>query len=160
MPSQSGEAAPTPPNVTPPVDLNKPVSNPDLVAAISAFMRSRTRINIESLQRELNRAVYLLPTIMDDGAMEQSAPGQMTIRAGSKLKIPVVGDQEPYLPLFTDWEALRAWIQVPVSGMVVPADQAWDLAMSNYAGAAVNPGTLTLSLPRELLADLVKKIRS
>ncbi len=87
-----------------------------------------------------------------------SKAGQITIEKDSLLKIPACADRDgkDHLPLFTDWPAIQAWIDKPVSTLVMPASDAWSFILSqpHYAGAFINPADSRLQLSRELIQYL------
>ncbi len=145
--------------ITPPVDLDTPVTNPALLAAMNGLGAGTDQRAIDTLIRELNRAVYLVATLFDQANVKQGSPGQMTFEKGSLIKVLVVTDsnERPLLPLFTDWDAIRKWTSDPVSSMVMPANQAWDLALDQYQGIVINPGGPVLQLNRNQLEDLRRR---
>jgi hypothetical protein len=145
--------------VIPPVDLNKPVENPDVVAAISAAANSQSPLLFAALTCALRDANYLVP-IMQDGMITSPTgeEGQMTIHAGSHINVFTCAapDGGTLLPLFTDWDEIRRWLDVPVSTLVVPAKDAFALASGDdYAGAVVNPGGQAVELSKDLLGRLL-----
>lgn len=147
------------PTVIPPVDLNKPVENPNLLAALKEFETHHSEQAQQELFRQLANANFLVPFFADEMQTTPSqAPGQMVIEKGSLLKIPSCADRDgkDHLPLFTDWPAIQAWIEKPVSTLVMPSANAWSFILSqpHYAGAFVNPAGFRLQLNRELIQYL------
>lgn len=145
--------------MTPPVDLDTPVTNPALIAAMEGLGAGPRQAAIDTLLRELNRAVYLVATILDQAKITERSPGQVTFEKGSLIKVRFVTDSDdrPLLPLFTDWDAIRKWTSDPVSSLVMPANQAWDFALQQYQGVVINPGGPLLELNRDQLADLKRR---
>jgi hypothetical protein len=139
----------------PPVDLNKPVENPRLVAAMHAFSQSRTPATQEMLTQALRTAIFLVPILTDEMHSTPSDDnGQMTIQAGSRIKIITCFDDAGgnHLALFTDWPSIRNWTDMHVSTLVMPASEAFEFALSDqHAGAVVNPGDNALPLDKKLL---------
>ncbi len=145
--------------VVPPVDLNKPVENPDLLAALKEFEANQSEQFQQELFRQLASANFLVPFFPDEmQTTPGSQPGQMTIEKDSLLKIPACADRDgkDHLPLFTDWAAIQAWVDKPVSTLVMPASDAWSFVLSqpHYAGAFVNPAGSRLQLSRDLIQYL------
>lgn len=145
--------------IVPPVDLNKPVENPEVVAAINAAANSQSPLLYAALTCALRDANYLVP-IMQEGMIASPAgeEGQMIVHAGSRLNVFTCAapDGGTLLPLFTDWDEIRRWIDVPVSTLVVPAKDAFAMASRDeYAGAVVNPGGQAVELSKELLGRLL-----
>jgi hypothetical protein len=143
----------------PPVDLNKPVENPELSLAMMAFSRSRNAQTEQELTLRLRSAVFLVPIITDEmRTTPGSEPGSATIEQGSLIKMLscIDGTGAQHLPLFTDWPSIRAWTEQQVSTLVMPAADAWGFVLSqaHYAGAVVNPGERALPLSRPLIQYL------
>lgn len=146
-------------SVKPPVDLNRPVENPALSAALDGFVSNQCPETEQELFRQLRSAVFLVPMLTDE---MKTTPGPeagvVTIEKESILKILGCTDSSGanHLPLFTDWPAIQAWTDEKVSTLVMPAAEAWSFVLSqlNYAGAFVNPGSQRLQLSREFIQHL------
>ncbi|HEY3899917.1 MAG TPA: SseB family protein [Chthoniobacter sp.] len=149
---------PKPSEVKPPVDLNTPVENPAVVAAILSFAADRTPATQDALTRALRAANFLVPILTDEMHTTPSGEGKTTIQAGSRIKILTCSDAAGavHLPLFTDWPSIRRWTDQPVSTLVMTAKEAFEFGASdNHAGAVVNPGENALPLNKQLLAYLL-----
>ncbi len=145
--------------VIPPVDLNQPVENPALVAALTAFAAEQTEQTRRELFQQLSGANFLVPFFPDEMQTSPgSRPGQQIFEKDSRLKIPACADRagNDHLPLFTDWTAIRAWLDQPVSTLVMPAADAWAFILSqpHYAGAFINPGDARLQVSNDLIQYL------
>jgi hypothetical protein len=135
-----------------PIDVDRPVENPELSAALRDFVASRDARAEQELARQLRRAVFLVPILADEMQIGSGAePGSKVIEPGSRIKLIscVDGAGAQHMALFTDWTALRAWTDQQVSTLVIPAAEAWDTVLSReqYAGAVVNPGGGEHTLP-------------
>jgi hypothetical protein len=142
-----------------PVDLNKPIENPKLSAAIDEFAEDHNEKTEQELTRQLRSAMFLVPMLTDEMHTTAGADtGDVTIEKGSVIKMLSCIDDAgaEHLPLFTDWPAIRAWTDEPVSTLVMPARDAWDFVLSqdHYAGAVVNPGGSPLPVGRSLIERL------
>ncbi|MCK7576621.1 MAG: SseB family protein [Chromatiales bacterium] len=143
----------------PPVDLNKPVTNPTLTAALSKLAGNRTPENAASVRRELQKAIFLIPMLADElHTTPVTAEGKSIVLENSKLKIFMLTgkDGKSYLPLFTDWEEIQKWSNRSVNTLVMPASDAWSFAIANpkYEGIVVNPGGISLPLSRNAVQQL------
>jgi hypothetical protein len=141
-------------SVQPPVDLDKPVENPALSAALDGYVSNRCSESEQELFRQLRSAVFLVPMLADEMKMTPGVePGVGTIEKDSTIKIFACADGSgaEHLPLFTDWSAIQTWTDRKVSTLVMPALDAWSFVLSqpHYAGAFVNPGSQRLQLSRE-----------
>lgn len=147
--------------VRPPVDLNRPVENPELVKAIDALMTHDCEQTRHNLGLEVRKAVYLLPFLADEDfhASDPDSEGQTIIKKGSLMKILHVSDAQgdSHLALFTDWGQIGAWTKEAVNTLVLPAKDAWAFALNGpYAGVVINPGGNALPLSKEALVELLK----
>lgn len=143
-PPTSPEPASTPvapaASPTPPVDLDVPVSNPELLARLVECVRTGTW-DQPTMQAQRD-AVYVLAT-------QISGPGIVdgVMQAGTKITLfHVVDDQDrPAVAAFTDWDALRAVLgdDPSWSGMIETGEGVLALAGSaGYVGGVViNPGS-------------------
>ena len=127
------------------IDVNKPVENPKLKKAISDYYQLQNSQTESQLVKELNQAIYIVAIITDEmKTSEVDKDGKTTIQKGSLIKFLLVYDSEnnPLLPLFTDWDEIRKWTKEDVGGMVMPASDAWDFVEKDgqYKGVVINPG--------------------
>ena len=142
-----------------PVDVTKPVTNPELSAAMMRLSQSDCPETQEEVARQLQCATFLVPALMDEMQMAPGGePGRVTFQEGSVIKMLSCTDAAGavYLPLFTDWAAIRAWTDGDVATLVMPAVEAWDFVLSqaHYSGAVVNPGEAGLPLSRQQIEYL------
>lgn len=123
-----------PQDATPPVDVNKPVENPNLVEAMSHFDTARPVAAQPEVMRQLNAANYLIPIIRVHIPTTPKGPdGSAVVTQDTQIKIVQATDTsgKPCLPLFTDWRALRAWNNSDLSTFVMPAKTAWDFVLAH-----------------------------
>lgn len=142
-----------------PVDVNKPVENPKLVAAIDRLLSDSSNKAKDELLLELNRANFLAAIFTDE--MHTSEPdkdGKTVIEKDSLIKVLNTSDADgnTYLPLFTDWKEIKKYIDKPVNTLILPASDAWDwaLKMGDYHGIVINPGHNALPLNIEQIKYL------
>ena len=142
-----------------PANVNTPVTNPALAAALTANAQHDTPDTRREVTRELMQATFLV-VILTQEVQETpgEAPGQVTWQPGSHFSVLLAGDGQGgrMLPLFSDWEALRQWTDEPVSGLLMPAAEAWVFALvdDTYSGVVLNPATDCLTYRRPALAQL------
>jgi hypothetical protein len=145
----------------PPVDLNRPVQNPALVAALTTLEGARTPENAAKVRKQLQRAVFLVPILTDEfHTTKPSVSGQSTVLENSRLKVFLAPDSsgKSFVPLFTDWDEIKKWTKKEVNTWVMPAADAWAFVLSNaeFAGIVINPGGTSLPLSRGAVEQLSK----
>lgn len=142
----------------PPVDLDKPVENPRLVAALKRAADDDSDEAKDRLFREIQRANFLVAIYTDEMRFSPTpTPGHMIIQQGSRIKVlSLEAGGENYLPLFTDWAAIRAYTDDKVNTLVFPAADAWLFALKDkaYQGVVINPAGDALPMDREMLEYL------
>jgi len=149
--------------VIPPVDLDTPVTNPRLVSALNSFATDQSDTQLNALLIELNNAVYLVATLLDEANVKETAtPGNVILEKGSVIKVITASDSDdnPLLPLFTDWDAIKLWTQDPVQTLVMPARDAWAFALNGYTGVIINPAGPCLPLNRPQIEELHRCVKS
>jgi len=145
--------------VIPPVDLDKPVTNPKLVAAICNHTQTHTNETASKLFAELKTAVFLVGTIED--AATRVLEGQVLLKKGHKFRIIEVRDDshKRLLALFTDHPELQRFSDQANSTLVMPTQQAMTWVLENgYDGLVINPGGLSLRLDAPFLRSVVGKM--
>lgn len=142
------------------IDINKPVSNPELVHAIEAFMAEQTQQNEQAMVALLKTAYFLM---VFDGNLIHDPPdaeGRITIQAKSTLEFPMFSNSEgkPLHFAFTDWGALGKWSDTPNQDtLVVQLDDIASMVLSeklDCVGVVINPCGQELFLDRQRLAYL------
>jgi len=147
----------------PPIDVNVAVTNPNLVTAMERLKTDTSNTAKDALLLELNKSNYLVAIFSDE--MRTSEPdenGRSVIEKGSVIKVLNTsdGDGNMYLPVFTDWDALRKYIDQPVSTLVFPPQDAWHwaLEMGEYHGIVINPAENALPLNKGQIQYLASQI--
>ncbi|MDQ3813304.1 MAG: SseB family protein [Armatimonadota bacterium] len=141
-----------------PVNLDKPVENPQLRTAVEQHAQAPTTQTGLELIAQLNQANYLVAYFPDEvKTTPGKTPGHVQIEEGNLFKMPsCIADGNDYLPLFTDWDQIKAWLDQPVSTLVMPAAQAWDWVLKNsYDGAVINPAGNAVPLNRQQVEELL-----
>ena len=92
------------------IDLNKPVTNPELLEAIDAMKRDGSSENLDHVINEVMRANFLSPVIITP-APEADESGSTVLKAETTISFHMITDSvgKSYFPAFTDWDELRKW---------------------------------------------------
>ena len=138
-----------------PVDLNKPVENPALVSAMERVAKENSNEAKDLLVHELKRANFIAAMLADKLIKKEgSKPGLISIEKGSQFGLLCAKkDGKNYLLLFTDWNAIKAYTDLNVTAMVLPAKDAWSFALegNTYQGIVINPAHNAVPLERPML---------
>lgn len=141
--AQSAKSIPATP-LAPPVDLNIPVTNPSLVAAMRKHQVIHSNETASELFAELKKANLLVAAIMDKPINEARRSG-VVIEKGEKIGFVEVRDDnnKRLLALFTDHSSLQHFTTEANSTFVMPTKQAMSFVLEQgfYDGLVVNPGS-------------------
>jgi hypothetical protein len=96
------------------IDVNEPVTNPELVEAMNKFLIEKNSQNEAILIEKITKAHFLTPIVLE-GKIENGL-----LKAGSKIGFEVITDNfdNSYFMAFTDWEELRKWSMEKVETLI------------------------------------------
>ena len=125
-------------------NINMPVTNPELIAAIEAIKKEANDDTQDSFYKALKNARFLSPVTIEPRPEPGDAGGKATLTVDTKISFADITDVngDIYMPVYTDWSALKQWRDVPdeqtlitsyedISGMV--------LGNPKIAGFVINP---------------------
>ncbi|ACM19352.1 hypothetical protein Geob_0990 [Geotalea daltonii FRC-32] len=139
------------------IDVNKPVENPDLVAAIQNHANHNSNESTVELVEAIRKAVFLA-AIDERGLNKQEiGKGEIEIQKGSKFGILEVQDSDNrrLLTLFTDWKEFQNYAPSHFSGLIMPSNQVSSYVQTgSYDGVVINPGGNALPIYRNLIAHI------
>ncbi|XHR28921.1 MAG: SseB family protein [Chthoniobacteraceae bacterium] len=130
------------------------IENPQIIDAIERISTDRSEDAQREMTLALQRGLYLVPVF--SGRLDTEPTDDQAVQ----VLVCTDENNDEYLPLFTDEEALKAWTQENVSAMVLTAPEAWDfiLTQPECAGGVLNPGSSALPLNRDMVGILKKMI--
>ncbi len=147
-----------------PVNLDVPVTNPNLVDVIETLAKSPTPEVIDKLRYELNQANYLAILIADDSSIETTeTEGQVKFVEDSHIGLLSVVDanENSFFALFTDWNAINSFYEKRAKALVPPAADAWNMVLHDDGhGVVINPGNHPVQLTKEHVEDLLANANS
>jgi hypothetical protein len=140
------------------IDVNEPLTNPKLAAAISGLQKQPTYESEKVFLDLLRDAYFLVPM---EGGFELGEPnldGKITLIKGTTIGLSMITDGQDNLwqIAFTDWPSLRAWRDVKdeqtlilsftdITALILSDD-------SRSTGLLINPGSNNLPVTRKMLA--------
>lgn len=146
---------------TSPIDVKVAVTNPSLVVAMNRLNTDQSNAAKNDLLLELNKSNYLAAIFSDE--MNMSEPddnGNREIEKGSLIKVLNTSDSEGniYFLLFTDWCAIKNYIDKPVDTLVFSPQEAWRWALSDYHAVVIYSEENSLPLNKSQIQYLASKI--
>jgi len=137
------------------IDVNKPVENPDLVAAIQNHANQNSNESTVQLVEAIRKAVFLAAIDESELNKQEIGKGEIEIQKGSKFGILEIqnSDNRRLLALFSDWNEFRRCAPSDFSGLIMPSNQVSSyLQTGAYDGVVINPGGNALPIYSNLIA--------
>jgi SseB protein N-terminal domain len=149
-----------------PVDINKPVENPDLKKAFERFELNKSENNLKAIINELINTHFLVLIQGDEMRLSKTdTDNGFTVEKGSKIKFLNCYDKnnKPLLPIFTDWQEVDLWLKNRdnnIHGWVMTANEAFDFAVRSQInnGVVINPGSTRWEMSKEHINNIIKEI--
>ena len=145
-------------------DMNKPVANPELLAAVERMNRENSRESREAvLDLVITTARFLAPVTITPAPQEQVS-GQAALSQDTQIQFQLLANQEgqPFFPAFTGWEELRKLCGPKnQQTLVLTFDDyaAMVVRDARAAGFVVDPFGACLSFDRAMVEHLVERKR-
>jgi len=96
------------------ININVPVINPELVAAIEAIQKEINADTQDAYFKAIKNARFLSPVTIEPKPEPGDAEGKTTLKVDTKISFVGFTDDsgDNYLPVYTDWTALKQWRNV------------------------------------------------
>jgi len=144
-------------SIEPPVDLNKSVENPALIAAILKHQTAGSNETATELFEALKGSVFLVGMITEKPIENEG--DYATFKKGDHIGFITVLDNSDkcLLGLFTDRRELQKFTNQVTSTLVMPTKMALEATLLHrYAGLVINPaGQASLRLDREFISSII-----
>lgn len=140
------------------MDVNTPVTNPILVHAIKEIKNEITPKTQDEYFKAVMDARFLSPVTIDP-PLPAGKDGKTTLTEDTKINFfgYTDGNGDEYLPVYTDWVALKKWRDIPdeqtvitsykdISGMV--------LSNSQSKGFVINPYSHHIPVRRNMIEHI------
>lgn len=141
------------------VDVNTPVANPELVAAMEAIRKEVTAETQSAYAAALKAAHFLSPVNIEPRPKPGDTEGKTTLKAKTTISFLGLDDTQGghYLPVYTDWPALRQWRNIPDEQTVITTyDDVIGMVLRDTKtdGFVINPYSHNMPVRREMIAHL------
>ncbi|HWT26316.1 MAG TPA: enhanced serine sensitivity protein SseB C-terminal domain-containing protein, partial [Mobilitalea sp.] len=143
-------------------DINKPVTNPELVEAIHNMIEDNSTDAQNAMINELMKAHFLSPAKLSPQPKrkEKAANGEIVLKEDTAINFTLIQNSngETFFPVFTDWDELHKWLKDENQQTIVTTFD--DLAAlilkpgTDFAGFVINPFGESINIPEELVNDL------
>jgi hypothetical protein len=138
------------------IDVNKPVTNPQLVDIMNKFSNERSAENEFILIERITNAHFLTPIIMK-GEIENGV-----LKAGSTISFKMItnNSDESFFIAFTDWEELAKWSKEKEETLISTYDDLKGMVLKdtvNIKGFVINPYGQNIMITPEIMQYFSKK---
>ena len=140
-------------------DINTPVTNPELVTAIAAVQKEINADTQGAYFKALKHARFLSPVTIEPRPGPGDIDGITTLEVDTKINFMFLTDASGahYLPVYTDWPALKQWRDVSdEQTLVVTYDDVSDMILKDpkAAGFVINPYSHNISVRRDMIEHI------
>ncbi|MTR32547.1 hypothetical protein GMD62_09325 [Pseudoflavonifractor sp. BIOML-A14] len=139
-------------------DASKPVTNPELKAAVAALREQGSGEAEQKFIAALEQAHFLAPVAIEPAPAAAGADGQATLTEDTRVSFQLISRQDGavFFPAFCDWEELGKWTQTPGQQTIIATLEDYTAMILGQDGEAggfvIDPFGLNLVVPREFLA--------
>lgn len=93
------------------IDVNRPVTNPELVVAIKAMKESNTKEGQDNVINEVMKAHFISPVIISPVPGPSNNNGEVVLKEKTTINFSIIENTEnqQFFLAFTDWEELGKW---------------------------------------------------
>ena len=142
------------------IDVNQPVTNPELVEAISEMRKNNTEATQAHVLECLLNAHFLAPIIFSPDTGDPDSSGCVTLHKGSQISFEILYkyDREPYFFAFSDWDELGKWQKKEnQQTLIITFESFGKLAMDseNILGIVINPYGDFLSFRKDEISGVL-----
>ena len=134
-------------------DVNEPVINPELVDAIEAIKNDANQSTQDDLLNVLKDAKFLSSVSIDSPLGED---GKITLKPDTIISFHYLQnhDGDNYLPVFTDWPALKQWRDIPdEKTVIINYEDIKSMVLKNKeaVGFVINPCSDNITISKDLI---------
>lgn len=128
------------------VDVNKPVTNPELVRAIREMNASSSKEKQDQVINEVMKAHFITPVMISPSPEHPADAKKAVIKKNTAINFAMVqnsANQKAFFLAFTDWDELRKWQNIEdQQTLILPFDDLAAMVLdkkSNSDGFVINP---------------------
>ena len=118
------------------------IQNPDLVRAMDLFLVSKSELNGKRLSKELNRATFLVPISLPEGAPTDHLEETLKDMEIRYLMVDQKSTGKSFLMAFTDREEMKKWNEEEVPAIFCPFSSLQKIVLKHAdqcSGVVINP---------------------
>ena len=142
------------------MDINKPITNPNLVNTIKEIRRGHKKEGL--FWEEIFKAKFLCPINVEIGETSQREKQKIVLGEETIIALMSIDNEksEHFLMAFTDWDELRKWRQSNEQQTLILTFEDYQQIIiendSQYQGMVINPFGENMVLDRQIIANTKK----
>lgn len=142
------------------MDINKPITNPNLVNVIKEIKQGNKKE--ELFWEEIFKGKFLCPINMEIGETTQKENEQIVLGEGTSIVLLNIDNEQRkhFLMAFTDWDELKKWkTNYAQQTLVLSYEDYQGIILKNdsaYQGMVINPFGENIVLDRQMLSNTRK----
>ena len=143
------------------MDINKPITNPNLVNVIKEIKQGNKEG--ELFWEEIFKAKFLCPIKMEIGKTTQKEKHQIVLEEETNVALLSIANErsEHFLMAFTDWDELKKWNQdYNQQALILSYEDYQGIIIKNdsaYQGMVINPFGENIVLDRQIMNNTRKR---
>lgn len=149
------------------IDVNTPIVNPGLKKAINIFNSNKSEKTLQIFSDELRKANFLV--LIDTKELKLSNSNgaeKILFEKGSIIKFLRIFDEnnEPFLPIFTDWNEIDQWIESRenIAGWIMSTNDVFNFVLKNKSdkGLVINVCSDKWEMSKEQIAVFLNETQN
>jgi len=142
------------------IDVNKPITNPELVAAIKVMNENNTQESQDNVINEVMKAHFISPVTIFPEPESLSGSSEVALKEKTKINFSIIENtaNQQFILVFTDWEELGKWKKNENQQVLILTFD--DLAAmvlnkeGNLEGFVINPYGGNITFNKNMIAAL------
>lgn len=142
------------------IDVNKPVTNPQLDTAIKQMRENNTKENLDYMIDEVMKAHFISPVVISPAPGQPGSNNQVILKQDTAINFSIIGnkDNQQFFLAFTNWDELRKWHNAEnQQTLIMTFDDLASMVLnknSNIEGFVINPFGGNVMFNKTMIASL------
>jgi SseB protein. len=142
------------------IDINKPITNPELVKAINEMAENNSQEKWNKVIDEVMKAHFISPIIISPSPEHPTNTNEVVLKQDTKISFNMIENNEnqQFFLSFTDWEELRKWhFSENQQTLITTFDDLASMVLNekgNAEGFVINPYGGSITFNKELIRSL------
>ena len=142
------------------IDVNKPVTNPQLDTAIKQMRENNTKENQDHMIDEMMKAHFISPVVISPAPGQPGNNNKVVLKEDTEINFSIIENtaNQKFFLAFTNWDELRKWHNAEnQQTLIMTFDDLASMALnkdSNIEGFAINPFGGNVMFNKAMIASL------